>query len=199
VPGIVQHVVLVGVVARFFPTRMDSMAQSSHKHRLLTLLAVGWVIAVLLQSTNTGWNWDWNIILAASGLFLWLACPPQRQKWSVLGVRPVMVTTLLMAIVVMHSRVGLRLRLSLCEQELTEFAQRVERGEEKVRAIGSPRTVGLFTVQSTDAYEGEVILITARSFSWSSGLVYKPDWVPELDGRKYRHLSGRWYTYETDF
>jgi hypothetical protein len=90
----------------------------------------------------------------------------------------------------------LQLRVSLCEDELNEYAVSVQPGTDD----RTWRCVGLFSVNRTFMDDkGVVYLYTSTGFLDDYGIAYVPPGCDPPKRRQPMHLHGRWYWFREKF
>jgi hypothetical protein len=104
----------------------------------------------------------------------------------------------LMLMILGGTNLGVTWRVWLCERTLTDFAEAIRAGDNRVAVPESGKWVGLFFVQRTDGVGTEVRMMTRRDLFNSYGIVYCPDGCP---GGWFvgEHLYGPWYRYVDEF
>lgn len=179
-------------------TRSKVLASSAG---VLALLAWLWLVVALPFLTDASCHFLIGFALAGSWLllgFIWicflLSAPDvlrfrSARRWWVLAG-----SAGCLGLFLAFTKVGLILRIALCETSLSHYASQVMvDGRDFVHA---PQRVGLFWIDGEESYQDVVFLYTSQAFLNREGVAYVPPGTtpPEHIPRRYlKHLYGPWY------
>jgi hypothetical protein len=183
------------------PTDLGSRLIALRIHAVLSWL---WLLVGLPWITDAS-SGDLGLILLAAWLLLSVFWGGLFLEWyptsllSRAGRRCLLASglALLLGFVLGATRVGLTLRVALCEPVLTCHIANLPPG---TRDYHEPRLVGLFWVHEEQEHQGAVALYTSYGFMNRYGVAYLPPGTSlPRPIRHLQHLYGPWYAFEWKF
>jgi hypothetical protein len=166
-------------------------------------LAALWLVIALPFFTDAACSLFVLMLLGCGGVFvglLWIRMTikkpsllraPARRWWLCVPLVAVLGFFLLV------TDWGLALRVVLCERALTQYVASLP---DDAAPDSTPCRVGLFWVNKTKVYRGDVHLYTSHSFLNEHGMAYIPTGIRSPAPRiRVKHLYGNWYRFEWKF